>query len=197
MKIVIDSKVCEKEGISVQDACFLYAISGRSLNSVVESMKDRGVIKVNLVGEYLLSSEWSKTVTTILHKSDKTMPSVDEVEKLATALRELFPEGKKPGTSKSWRGNKRDISLKLQKFFKLYGNEYTNEQIISATKSYVESYNGNYSYMRVLEYFIHKNVNKVDSDGRNYIEEVSELANFLEDDSVSITTHSDWTAELV
>ena len=50
----------------------------------------------------------------------------------------------------------------MQKFFKLYGNKYTDEQILKATQDYVSSFNGNYSYMRVLKYFILKDERKSD-----------------------------------
>jgi hypothetical protein len=109
---------------------------------------------------------------------------------------DIFPKGKKEGTSVYWKGNLKDNKLKLQKFFKLYGNAYTDEQIISATKKYVESFNGNYAYMRALKYFIWKDERKVGSDGKTYIEEVSDLASYIENEDHVNTTNHEWTTEL-
>ena len=43
-------------------------------------------------------------------------------------MRELFPTGMKVGSS-AWRGNIRELKLRMQKFFRLYG-DYTDEQIL-------------------------------------------------------------------
>ena len=109
---------------------------------------------------------------------------------------EVFPKGKKEGTSIYWKGNKKDIKLKLQKFFKLYGNAHTDDQIVTAAKQYVASFNGNYSYMRALKYFIWKDERKIDSEGNGYIEEVSDLATYIENAGQEETTSQDWDLTL-
>jgi hypothetical protein len=110
---------------------------------------------------------------------------------------ECFPEGKKEGTCQYWRGNIRDVTLKLQKFFKLYGNKYTDEQLISATQRYVNSFNGRYQFMRVLKYFICKNEKKVDSEGVGYIEEVSDLAAYIENEGHEKSLKDDWMSTMI
>ena len=92
----------------------------------------------------------------------------------------VFPEGKKAGTTTYWRGNVKEIKLKLKKFFKRYSDRYTDEQIVQAAQSYVGSFNGDYSFMRVLKYFIWKDARKMDSDGNTFVEEVSDLATIIE-----------------
>ena len=79
-----------------------------------------------------------------------------------------------------------------------YG-DHTDKEIIDATKSYVNSFNGDYRYMQLLKYFIWKN--KVTGgelvDGRmvGEVEKQSQLAAYLEDtEETQIAT--DWDTEL-
>ena len=72
----------------------------------------------------------------------------------------------------------------------MYGTKYTDEQIINATQKYVNSFNGNYAYLKLLKYFIWK-------DERLKGESVqSLLADFIENESAEGTTNTDWTVEL-
>ena len=75
---------------------------------------------------------------------------------LAPKLMAIYPMGKKPGTNVQWRGYKGGISEKLQKLL-LTGNVFTDDEAIEATKSYVSGFNGMYTNMRALPYFLGKN----------------------------------------
>ena len=110
-------------------------------------------------------------------------------------MKELFPKGKKEGTQVYWRGNKRELT-RLKKFFKLYGSNYSKEQILKATKDYVESFNGLYNNMRVLKYFIWKDMRKTMEDGTVQVVEVSELADHLENVGQEEVIKQDWTSTL-
>jgi hypothetical protein len=76
---------------------------------------------------------------------------------LAEKLRELYPSGKKNG---KWpfKSNLKDTTHKLKIFLKKYP-EYSNSQIVKATKDYVDSFNqfDRDSGMHLLKYFIEKN----------------------------------------
>ena len=96
------------------------------------------------------------------------------IERLIPQLQQLFPEGKKDGTSYYWRGNRKDIQRKLTQFFLRYQN-YSDEEILDATERYVKSFNGDYSYMRLLQYFIWKVTLE---DGKQLCQ--SDLASFIE-----------------
>lgn len=93
-------------------------------------------------------------------KKSKKIVSTSELiarcDALAEKLSEIFPVGTKPGTSLKWRGYKDGVSEKLQNLIKK-GNEFTDEEAIEATKAYVASFNGMYTTMRVLPYFLSKN----------------------------------------
>ena len=77
-------------------------------------------------------------------------------DELAPKLIELYPAGKKPGTSLMWRGSSSIVSNKLQKLIE-GGSVFTDEEAIAATKSYVGGFNGIYTNMRILPYFLSKN----------------------------------------
>ena len=118
-----------------------------------------------------------------------------EITDLVEKMRELFPAGTKTGTT-AWRGNRREVALRLKKFFKLYGSKYSSEEILDATKRYVESFNGDFKFMRVLPYFIMKSPRVTDAEGIVHIEDKSDLATFLENPTAgkgnSLQNDDDW-----
>lgn len=141
-----------------------------------------------------LTNKGVKILEAIILDSDTQKQPEDRVESLVENLREIFPKQKKSGTNHYFRGNSKDIALKLKKFFKFYGKKYTNEQILNAAKHYVESFNGNYTYMRILEYFIWKDEKKLNEEGNIYIEKTSDLATWIENEGS--TNNQDWEVEL-
>jgi len=199
MKISIDEDVVAK----------LQTLDGRQLNigellvcllvkldyniyEVIDELLNKGVLlrDTNIPDKLMIFMKYSKLVESILLQSDKSVPKQEELEELVTTLQEFFPKERKcdsAGIPKwSYRGNKRDITNRLQKFYKLYGNQWSKEQIIQATQNYVNRFTNDKSYMKILQYFIYK-----DGEG-------SQLANELEgldiDDSVILDTN--WTANL-
>lgn len=100
----------------------------------------------------------------------------ERCQALAIKLMEVYPLGNKPDTSLKWRGNQRSVAEKLKKLI-LEGFEFTDKEAIEATKAYVGSFNGIYTTMRILPYFIKKNtitggeLNKT-SDFMDYVEDL-------------------------
>jgi hypothetical protein len=95
---------------------------------------------------------------------------------LAQKMIELFPIGKKPGTSYLWRGNLQMITRRLNQLYEKSGAKFTDEEALAATEAYVKENNGN-PYMRILKYFIFKNQvggygNELDSDLLSWIENI-------------------------
>lgn len=187
MKYVIDEDVLKRWGISLPAFCALLLIKfDQRLDAVEQLTKHLGVTKC--LHSFVISQDAQDLLVKILLEAEKEIPTENQVEPLAKALMELFPQGKKPGTSTYWRGNLKDNKMRLLKFFKLYGTKYSDEQIIEATKRYVDSFNGNYNYMRVLKYFIWKDARKLDAEGKTYVEEVSDLASVLENQDIDNNT---------
>lgn len=113
--------------------------------------------------------------TTILKTASKEAIR-KRCDALAPKLMEIYPVGTKPGTSLTWRGYRGGISEKLQKLIER-GNSFTDEEAIAATKAYVSGFNGIYTTMRVLSYFLSKNEivggeTKKSSDFMSYVEDL-------------------------
>lgn len=201
MKVTIDEDFCKKVNLSIAECLMILLVrTGVDLNELLKSMKEKQLLveENSLMGSSLLVTQrWNDLCDSAILSADKDVPKGDRLNSLAKSLMQVFPEGKKEGTSQYWRGNIRDVTLKLQKFFKLYGNKYSDEQIISAAQRYVNSYNGKYQFMRVLKYFIMKNEKKVDSEGIAYIEEVSDLAAYIENEGYEQNLKDDWMSSMV
>ena len=186
MKYTIDEEVCKKSHLDIHLLLTILLLNtGTDFKKNLQELIDREIIieeKTLLGTQYLITNRWADVVSSILLDSEKdNLNEFDErLENLARKLMAIFPEGKKMGTTMYWRGNVKEIKLKLKKFFKRYSDKYTDEQILQATQAYVNSFNGNYGFMRVLKYFIWKDERKIDSEGNSFIEEVSDLATIIE-----------------
>lgn len=182
MTITIDEDVCKKYGLTFAEVLAISLVkTGVTIPELYMALEEKkALVRDGVFPHYLVTLGYSERVDNILLDSDKNRQPQDRIEGLALKMMELFPKQKKEGTSQYFRGNTKDVTLRLKKFFKLYGNTYSDEQILEATDKYVKSFNGNYSYMRVLKYFIWKDEKKTDSNGIGYISEVSDLASYIE-----------------
>lgn len=201
MKLTIDEDACKKVNLSLPEVLMITLVkTGVNIETLVKQMKEKQILveEHTLLGiNLLVTQRWSDLSDKALLSADKSVPDNKRLETLAKALMEVFPAGKKEGTSQYWKGNLRDNTLRLAKFFKLYGDKYTDEQLIEAAKNYVSSYNGRYQYMRVLKYFIWKDTRKVNSEGEGYIEEVSDLAAFIENAKDEQDLKDDWVSNMI
>lgn len=193
MKLVIDSEVCESKGLTLEEFIVLYLNSknvdiSKTINSIIEKkVAGKDLFNPNAV---VLSSNSRKLLEEIILDSDKTVAKNNKrLENLAERLRELYPEGKKQGTQYYWRDSNSVIVKKLKALIKKYGDCFTDEQAINATKRYIESFNGNYSYMQLLKYFILKK----DKDSG---EENSQLMSYIENEDCTDAANDDWMNEV-
>lgn len=186
MKYIIDEEVCKKYHLDLHLLLTVLLLkTGTNFKDNLQELIDREIIikeKESYKIKYLITQRWIDRISSIFLDSEKENLNEfeDRLENLARKLMAIFPEGRKAGTYLYWRGNVKEIKLKLKKFFKKYSDKYTDEQILEATKSYVNSFNGNYNFMRVLKYFILKEERKVDEEGNGFVEEVSDLATSIE-----------------
>ena len=183
MKITIDEKVCTKHKMTVPEVLIALALRqvGRAF---VSNMLAREIL-VEVGGELHVTQHWSDVLDEILCDSSATTGRTEEeLTQLAIKIQECFPNQKMRDrygreTPYYYRCNKPEIRNKLKKFFERYGN-YSDEDIVEATKRYVASFNGNYTGMRLAKYFIWKDDIKPQDDGLNHVEVLSDLATFLE-----------------
>ena len=196
MNININEEICKKYGLDVSEVLAVLLIKTcNDIPKLFSILEEKEIVVRDLLQGYMVTQRWDDVVSTILLDSDVKAPSPDRLENLATQLMEIFPKQKKLGTCHYFRGNRKDIILRLKKFFKLYG-KYTDEQIVTAAKKYVESFNGDYSYMRILKYFIWKDEVKINSEGDRYVDEVSDLANWIENAGQEEDLRNDWATTL-
>lgn len=187
---------CKKHGLLLSEGMALLAIS-TTTDDTYKSLVDKGLItKANgtmqsLNRKYSATEKGIVLADELIADSEKNIvDKEDSIKELADKLRSIYPEGKMEGTSYYYRCNKADIIRKLKSFFRRYG-EYTSEQIIEATQRYISSFNGNYTYLRLLKYFIWKDENK---DGETL--QVSQLADWIENKNETNATNTDWTTTL-
>jgi hypothetical protein len=212
MKIVFDTEACKKNNKDADLLLYLFSIySGTKITlNTFEKARQQGWLRFkqmyngNQFPEYVeLSDDAKFLVESIMADSNnsalKSDNSDDRFNNLANKLRELYPQGKKPGVQYMWRDSTSIIANRLKKFFLKYG-EHSDDEIIEATKKYVNSFNGNYTYMQLLKYFIWKN--KVTGgeliEGRlvGEVEPQSQLAAFIENNDSLKTVNADWELSL-
>ncbi len=197
MKYVLNPIAIGQQGLKLSEFLVLLCIrQGVNPKDVLNSLLSSNKIVIE-DGKYLVHSGWANKMDLALLNADVEIPKEQDLDELVKKLIDLFPTGKKEGTNQYYRGSKKDIATKLRKFFKIYGN-YSHEDVYNATKRYVDSFNGDYRYMRILKYFIFKSVRKTNEDGVLYIEDVSQLAEYLENnDDTENANSTEWNNELI
>ena len=200
MKIVIDEKVCTKHKMTPVEVLFALAIrSSESPLGELLNMENREIL-VKDRDVYRITMHWSDVLDEILSDSSGSVEKTDEeLLELAKQMRELYPQGKMKNrfgqlTPYYYRCNNSEVVKKLKKFFTIFGN-VSDEEILDATKRYVASFQGNYTGMRLIKYFILKDDVKPGEDG-NHVEQISDLATFLENkesgEEGAVINSDDW-----
>lgn len=192
MKITLDEKTCLKNKLTLQEALIATAVSMGNYKSVFDNMINRHVL--GIMGQSV-DSKWKDTIKNLIDAED------ERFETLATKVQECFPKQKMMyanGTASPFyfRCNKTEIKNKLKKFLTIYG-DVSDEDIIDATKRYVASYAPKgYRGMRLAKYFIIKDDKKLSADDEVHVEQLSDLATFLEnkteDTPSDIVDGDDW-----
>lgn len=200
--IYINEVSCNKYKVSINEAIDLLSISYSSnINTTVKQLLDKKLIYPEYDASYnvtrwLLTDAGKDILISIIADSKGSSRTDEQLITLCKSLQSLFPVSKKPGTASYFRGNTMEIVNKLKKYFTCFGDTYSDEEIIDATKRYVDSFHGDYRYMRLLKYFIFKK--ELNASGE--LEETSDLLTFLENkhqDGQTQQEKEDWTQTLV
>ena len=200
MNLNINTEFIEKENISIEYFFNLLIVYTGEILSNSEYLNKgfndgylqyQGFNSLNIPIALSLTTKGKSLIERILKSKFTDIKESDRFDNLAEKLRELYPKGKKDGTNYMWRDSNPIIAKKLKSVVAKYGNCFTDEQAINATKRYVESFNGNYRYMQLLKYFISK---KVIINGE--IEETSQLLSYIENED-TIDFQNDWNTELI
>ena len=180
--ICLNKKAAQQNGITIDEALLMLVIHNKAnLEGAEKTLIQKGLITAERndlfqqVG-WRLTNKGTEVLDSVIMDSDKEQEPQDRLIQLATRLKEIFPKGKKDGTNYYWTEGVALIVRRLKLFFRKYGNKFTDEQIIQAAEKYVQGFNGNYQYMRLLKYFIFKE--EVGANGE--VEGGSELINYIE-----------------
>lgn len=196
--ICLNKKAVQQNGITIDEALLMLVIYNKADLEVAErALVQKGFITAernDLFQQtgWRLTNKGSQILDSVIMDSDKQQEPQDRLNLLAARLKEIFPKGKKDGTNYYWADGVVLIVKRLKLFFKKYGNDFTDEQIIQATEKYVQGFNGNYQYMRLLKYFIFKE--KVGANGE--VEGDSELISYIENAGQEENLRNDWTSTL-
>lgn len=177
MRYTIDDAILSKYNLTEEEFIAL-VVSFRDLdiqrgndNLIAKGIADRNIYDKTKI---VLSDNTKNMVSSIIVDSDKeTINREEEFLDVAQSLRELYPKGKKPGTTYMWKDSNTIIAQKLKTLVVKFGYKFTKEQAIEATRRYIESFRGDYRYMQLLKYFILKtdrSTGEIRSDFMSYID---------------------------
>ena len=196
--VCLNKKAAQQNGITIDEALLMLVIHNKAnLEGAERALIQKGLITAERndlfqqVG-WRLTNKGTEVLDSVIMDSDKEQEPQDRLIQLATKLKEVFPKGKKDGTNYYWADGIALIVRRLKLFFKKYGNKFTDEQIIQAAEKYVQGFNGNYQYMRLLKYFIFKE--KVGANGE--VEGDSELISYIENAGQEEDLRNDWATTL-
>lgn len=191
MKLTIDSKACENNGLTLEEFIILFLFTKKvDINEIINSLVEKKVAGRDLFSDnsLVLGSKTKQLIEKIiLESNDSVKNNTERIKNLAKTLQEMYIQGKKAGTQDYFKGSSAEIIQRLKRFFVEYG-EFTDEQIIEATKKYIASFNGDYKFAQLLKYFISKKV-----DG----ERGSRLLSYIENANQKEAQQTiDWENEL-
>ena len=177
MRYTIDDAILSKYNLTEEEFIAL-VVSFRDLdiqrgndNLIAKGIADRNIYDKTKI---VLSDNTKNMISSIIVDSDKeTINREEEFLDGAQNLRELYPKGKKPGTTYMWKDSNTIIAQKLKTLVVKFGYKFTKEQAIEATRRYIESFRGDYRYMQLLKYFILKtdrSTGEIRSDFMSYID---------------------------
>lgn len=195
MNISISDEVLSKWGLSIQEFLFLlFSVKEGDINECISSLIRKGWVDKNLFDatKVVISNNRREDIATILVDSEKVETKL-EFEELADKLREIFPKGKKPGTTYMWRDTTAVIAKKLKILVTKYNCKFTEEQAIKATQAYVNSFGGNYKYMQLLKYFILKTPTNASGD----VELRSDFMSYVDNAGHEEQLREDWMSNMV
>lgn len=197
MKLTIDQTILENNNLTLEEFLVLFLSAKEvDIGDISQSLIAKGFADKDLFssGKLVISDKVKDLISTISIDSDKNVIDKDsEFTELAAELREIYPAGRKDGTTYMWRGTTAEVAKKLKTLVVKYGFVINKESVIKATKEYVNSFNGNYRYMQLLKYFILKSVK--DADGNVDIK--SELMSIIENSGQLDAQKEDWVSNMV
>lgn len=200
-KIIFETKILDKYNMDIDELLYLISLyyNVKINDKTIDKLNSKGLIFKDIEDNcefYTLNRDSRELLSNIiidssdLKETKRKQKDNDRFYNLAIKLREIYPAGVKDGTHYQWRDSTSIIATRLKGLILKYNADFTDEEAIDATKRYVESFNGNYTYMQLLKYFISKREIK---DGETV--ENSQLLSYIENKD-NITYNNDWVSTL-
>lgn len=193
MNISINEKILDKYSLTLEEFLVLFLCSREcDIEATIKMLIMKGIVDRDIYNNVsaVVSNNTKELVASIIIDSEPAVINKDEeFDALAEKMRELYPAGKKAGSTYYWRDSVPVISRKLKTLVAKFGVQLTEEKVLEATQRYIDSFNGNYTYMQLLKYFILK-TDKLTGEIR------SELLSYLENAGQE-DNNEDWTSSLV
>lgn len=200
--ICLNKEALQTVGISLGEALLMLAIHNEvDLKASEDLLVQKGFItavrddlfytvgwRVTSNGQKFLESAITQSSKVKKKTKAQTAKLKEELLPLATRLKAVFPTGKKAGTSQYWAEGPALIVERLIGFFDRYGRKWTDDQIVAAAQDYVNSFNGDYRFMRVLRYFIWKEA----AGNGGSTEPTSDLLNCLTNAGQEDASNTNW-----
>ena len=195
----INKTTIEKLGYTASEFFYLLSVVLGNTELHKDSLLNRGDVMLlsSEKGPYLeVTPIGLDRVESVLTHIDTSMDKSDESPinyfEIAEAMQEEFPKGRKEGTNYNWRGSTAINAARLKTLVQRYSVSLNKEDVVQATRNYVQSFNGDYRYMQILKYFIFKNETRNGS-----VEFESQLMSYIENLGQEDTMKNDWTNNLV
>ena len=175
MKFIFDTDKIEKFGANGDT--FIYLISLYLKCPITEDT----FIKANQQGY------------TIKHESDAFPPYTISKQGIFKT-EQHFLNSEMTGTNDVWRDSTAVIAQRLKALVKKYKVSFTKEEAVDATRRYIAGFNGNYTYMQILKYFISKQKPVEGAPA----EQNSQFLSYLENkEGDTVIASPDWTVNLL
>ena len=206
MKYIIDTTIIQNHNISLAEfGLLLYYADNKDnedITYISKSLWNKGYLIKTSSNNYIFNQHTFEELQSILAESSNSDNTNSRARELSLKLQSIYPEGFKVITKDNyqkkypWRDSSVTITNRLIIFFKRYGNNYTDNQIIDATKRYISGFKDDNTLMKLLKYFIFKDNITYNSNGEVEVEETSELLTFLENPELTESSSIN-TSELI
>lgn len=195
MNLVLKTETFLKHNLTDNEVVYLLMLSKNvDKESVQKSLESKGFITRdgNIFGDYRITDSGKKAINDIvLDSNDKVPKSGDKnLLKLAEDMIALFPKGYQQGNKYAWRCSPAVCVERLRGFFHKFDNDYTHEEILEATKNYIEHYKDS-GQMRTLIYFIWNTKNG------SYDSPLAAEIEILRSGAKADSSDEDWMHEMV
>ena len=195
MELNINNDVLKNADLELSDFFVLLTLKDNyDIVAIMKKLNKNTLILYNQSkGSFFISEKGMKLIKEVLKVKREEKRDCNDLRELATTLKSLFPKGIKQGTNTPWTEAVSLIMKRLETFFEKFG-EQPYDKIIEATKKYIDSFNGDYRMMRVLNYFIMKTI--INNDGEKEVK--SDLLTAIENlDDYGEQRSEDWTSSTV